>query len=77
MRVDLSEFEKLATPSRPPCHAGVTIQGLNVEDRAKFDAAATKFGYEVLTRWLAERGFDGKWQALRTHFNGQCGCPND
>ena len=74
MTLDLSEFEAL-TKQREPCKVGVTLGSLDDEAAAKFGAAVGRYNLRVVADWLRlHHGYEGTWQALRTHMKGECGC---
>lgn len=80
---DLSEFEALSQPKKPPCTMGLILAGeldpkLSPEDVAKLEAAmATDMGVitnAAIAKWLESRGHSLHSQRVLTHRKGTCRC---
>jgi hypothetical protein len=79
--VDLSEFEKLSKPRRPPCALGALEGRLSDKDLAAFQGAlAADPGHitnAAIAKWLASRNVDVHAQRVLSHRSGACNCPQN
>lgn len=76
---DLSEFEALSKPRyHKICGVSQALEQLSGDDRDALEAALTAEPGHItnaaIEKWLATRGVDCKWQAVRTHREGACSC---
>lgn len=76
--VDLSEFERLSTPRKPPCQVGVAREKLQPAERAQLDAALAADKSEINTgairTWLKRREHTVSISAVTYHRAGACTC---
>ncbi len=75
---DLSEFEALAKPKRPPCRVADARESLDADDREKFDAALSADKSQInsgaIVEWLKRRDLTASAVGVANHRNGICSC---
>lgn len=76
---DLSEFEALSEPRRPPCKVGRILEDLPDAERKQLEAALSQdtgiITNAAILKWLERRDLDGlSSSAATSHRKGTCTC---
>jgi hypothetical protein len=76
--IDLSEFEALSKPKRPPCAVGVALSTLEKAEAAKLMAACDRpmstITNAAIQKWLKARGHETTVQLVTSHRKATCSC---
>jgi hypothetical protein len=73
---DLSEFEALSKPRKPPCQVGAALAALEAKQAAQLRAACEAPAITVagIRTWLEQRGHAASVSGITSHRRRTCTC---
>jgi hypothetical protein len=76
--VDLSEFEQLSRPAKPPCKVGAALTSLAGAERGQLAAALDKdksvITGSAIEQWLKRRDLVVTGSSITSHRQRRCSC---